>query len=435
MKQLAILFLCCLLFTACSDDDKNQDPILVTNIVVSDADKVFEPGDAITITAQGFQENDRFLVDMRWPLDEPSGPIKEGSSITPPIIKAQTPQSITFLVPGHRPAATLKMLLMRGDKQMTLCQVSVVDGQAPKELQLYGITNSRSMNSHPRGIQHIDLATGTPTDVVQLAQGEDFSLVVNSLGNYTLCGLLKQDGKTSIGNFDLSMDYWKDSNSSFIPLTFFNVGNDILAIRRIDEKNLTIHSVNTSPLSRSASTPESPALLPIPDGFKPESLSRYKGTGVGSTILFAADNGNGTFSPVALDLHIANSAIHLFDPIQADALIPFWVSLPKEKANAEIKHVTVGAFALAKPEAAGGGTELRLWNSITNSLEEPFATFPNQVRSIAPHFSEDMKTQELYVLFDTQRGDGIIQVYDMIKKEWRSFPNFNFPYSEILFAK
>lgn len=87
MKQIAILFLCCLFVVACSDDDKNEEPILVTNVVVSDANKVFKPGEAITITAQGFQENDQFIVDIRWPLEEPSGPIKEGYAVSPPSSK------------------------------------------------------------------------------------------------------------------------------------------------------------------------------------------------------------------------------------------------------------------------------------------------------------------------------------------------------------
>lgn len=432
MKQIAILFLFCLLLSACSDD-KNEEPILVTNIVVTDADKVFKPGETITITAQGFLENDRFMVDIRWPLDEPSGPIKEGSQVSNPIGEVRTDNSITFLVPGHNPAATLKLLLMRGDKTMTLCQVSVADGQAPKELQLYGITNANAMNGHPRGIQHIDLTTGIPTDVVTLAQGEDFSLVTNVPGNYTLCGLLKQDGKTSIGSFDLSTSHWK-SNASSSLLTFGNGAGEVFAIAQADEKNLTIYAVNTSYLTRlNMPAPANPT-FPIPAGFKPETLSRYTGVMNGSSMLFSADNGDGTFSPVVFDLRSGKYAIRIFDPIQADALIPFKFTIPKEAPNPDNSYKTVCAFAVVN-QSKPNGTELRLWNAAQNTLEASFATFPNPARSIAPHYSEDMKTQELYVLFDSNQSGSIIEIYDILKKEWRPFRNFGFPYSEILFAK
>lgn len=433
MKQLSILFLCCLLLTACSDDDKNEESILVTDIVVSDADKVFKPGETITITAQGFQEGDQFIVDMRWPLDDPSGPIKEGSGVSIAVIKKQTSESISFLVPGHCPAATLKLLLVRDDKQMALCKVSVADGQAPRELQLYGITNSRSMTDHPRGIQHIDLATGTPADVATLAPGEDFSLVVNAPGNYTLCGLLKQDGKTSTRTFDLSTRHW-DSNTSYSPLTFCSRGPSIYAVQHLNEKNLTIYSVNTSPFTRATPAPANPT-FPIPDGFKPESLSRYTGVSTASYMLFAADNGNGSFSPVIFDLRSAKYDIHVFDPIQADALIPFSIVIPKQAPNPEnINTVAVG-FALCNSKA--NKTELRLWNTTTNSLEEPLAIYPygNKLVSIATRFTEDLKTQEIYMLIEGRESGGLIGIYNLQKKEWRNLPNSGFPYSEILFAR
>ncbi len=434
MKQIAILFLCCLFVVACSDDDKNEEPILVTNVVVTDADKVFKPGETITITAQGFRENDQFIVDVRWPLEEPSGPIKEGYAVSNPIVKEQTPTSITFLVPGHYPAATLKMFLVRGDKKMTLCTVSVADGQAPKELQLYGITNSRSMNGHPRGIQQIDLTTGRTTDIVSFADGEDFTLAVNTPGNYTLCGLLKQGGETSIGKFDLSMRYWK-SGASEAPLTFCTgVGSQIFAINQLNEKNLILSSVNTSALSRNNEVP--PPTIQIPDGFKPQSLSRYIGVlSSDGYLLLSADNGDGTFSPVTIGVHGRDYNMDVYDPIKTDALIPFWIVAQKEKTDAASGYTIVSGFVLSKPD--GSGIELRLWNTTTNSLDEPFAVYPyaNKLVSIATHFTEDLKTQEIYMLIEGRENGGLIEIYDLQKKEWRNFPNFGFPYSEILFAR
>lgn len=435
MKQIAILFLSCLLIAACSDDDKNEEPILVTNVVVSDADKVFKPGETITITAQGFQENDQFIVDVRWPLEEPSGPIKEGYSVSNPIVKEKTNTSITFLVPGHYPAATLKMFLVRGNKKMTLCTVAIADGQAPKELQLYGITNSRSMNGHPRGIQQIDLTNGTPTDIIRFADGEDFTLAINASGSWSLHGIHTQDGHYLPNSvFDLSMHYWK-SGASKAPLTFCTgTGSQIFAINQLNEKNLILSNVNTSALSRNNEIP-SPTIQ-IPDGFNPQSLSHYIGVLSSSGyLLLSADNGDGTFSPVTIGVNGRDYNMDVYDPIKTDALIPFWIVARKERTDATGAYTIVSGFALSKPN--GGGTELRLWNTTTNSLDEPFAVYPyaNKLVSIATHFTEDLKTQEIYMLIEGRENGGLIEIYDLQKKEWRNFPNFGFPYSEILFAR
>ncbi len=207
MKQIAILFLFCLLFTACSDDDKNEDPILVTNIVVSDADKVFKPGDAITVSAQGFKEGDQFLIDLRWSSTSAGGS-QEGYYTAPPTMKEQTSTSITFLAPGLFPASTLKIILIRGKKQMILGQVALADGQAPQKLQLYGIISSQPTTNRLSGIDQINLTNGTPTQLTRLPQGKDFSTVVNTPGIWCLTGKMKADGKSSIGIFDLSMNHW-----------------------------------------------------------------------------------------------------------------------------------------------------------------------------------------------------------------------------------
>lgn len=431
MKQLSILFLFYLLLSACNNDDKENESILVTDIVITDADKVFKPGEAITVSAQGFKDTDMFLLDMRWPLEEPSGPIKEGYSVSSPIIKEKTTTSITFLAPGRCPAATLKILLIRGEKQMILGQVAIADGQAPKEVQLYGIINSYSMSSHSYGIDKIDLTTGAPIEVARLPQEKDFYRVVSIPNQWNLIGKMKADGKSFAATYDLSMSHWFIIDDEPL-ITFCTNGSVVEAIHKMSDEKVAISGVSgNTRLNMSPMTPT----FQLPKGMKADALAGNIGVyTTGGQLILSADNGDGTFSPVSIYPRTGDFRVIAFAPIKADALIPFWVGVSKANDNINTAVIVCGFAVVSK---STNSTELRLWNTTTNSLEEPFATFPygNTIRSIATRFSEDMKTQELYMLIEGREGSGLIKIYDFRKKDWRDFPNSGFPYSEIVFAQ
>lgn len=103
MKKIHFLLLISLLLAACSDDDKEKQPAFVTNITISDAGKTFNPGDAVTVKADGLQSGDQIILDIYWPIaDNPLFP--EGySRYTRAVTTEQTTNSITFLAPGHWP--------------------------------------------------------------------------------------------------------------------------------------------------------------------------------------------------------------------------------------------------------------------------------------------------------------------------------------------
>ncbi len=432
MRKLHLFFLFALLLAACSDDDKEKQPDFVTNITIADADKTFDPGDAVTVKADGFRSDDQVILDIYWPIaDNPLFP--EGfSRYNRAVTTEQTAGSVTFLAPGHWPASRVEIFLEREGNLMLLGEISVSDGQPPKEFQLYGITNSRSMMVHPYGIEQISLNSSDGTvskSIVQLPKGQEFSLVVNSPGSNTLCGILKQDGQYTTGCFDLSMHYWKSTTGRPITLcTTYN--NSIFEISQIDETHLTVNSITSSAFSRS----EMPApvyLFELPEGLKADALRNYRGIYLSEGyILLSADNGDGTFSPVVMELRNGKFNIQLYDPIQCNALIPFWVVLPKEGTN---EGTYAGGYALSK--ANGGETEFRLWNTTTKGMEgEPFATFPNPVRSIATFCTGDLDAQKLYVLFEAYRNGPLIESYDLTKKEWKSLGS-GYPYAEIVLAR
>lgn len=132
-------------------------------------------------------------------------------------------------------------------------------------------------------------------------------------------------------------------------------------------------------------------------------------------------------------------SIYVGEPIQAVALIPFWIVKPVEGMGTA-KYTRVGGYIVSKRNGAtaeeGDGTEFRLWNPATKTLDEPFTTFSNAACSVATLVSEDFKKQELYVLFDGSRNGRLIYVYDLLKGSWESlYPGGGFPYSEIVLAR
>lgn len=424
MKKLNFLLLLCLLLAACKDDDEAKQPIFVTNVSISDASKIFRPGEEVTITAEGFLEGDQLMLNARWPL--PDEPIKEGywrGKLA--IITARTATSITFLAPGHLPASTVEIFLDRGKKYMSLGKISVADGQIPTEYQLYVI--SKPTPSQPGSIIHIDPATKKTTLVEELPEDQEFSLVVNSPGTGFLCGILKKGDSSSLASFDLSMNYWESFKTKYSPITTYTVGTGAIgAFTQSTNDGLTIEGIMLPSYTRNSRSSANP-LFKLPEGTKLEALSLYPGVHVDGYLLFSADNGDGTFSPVV----VKGGQMAKFDSIKTTALIPFWIPVYKDKEGMPADYYErVGGYIISG--ANGKETELRLWNTVTMSLEEPFATFPNPALSAATHFTG--KTQELYVLFKATSNGNLIDIYDLQQKKWRSFQS-GFPDAEIVLAR
>lgn len=434
MSKLNLLSLFCLLLAACSSDDKDNQPILVTNVEMPAQGTVFNPGDKVTISAQGFQADDEIMFSIRWPLADQ--PIKEGYAMgVYGVITELTATKVTFLAPGHCPASTTEVLLRRSGEMMSLGKISVADGQSPKDFQLYGIKNSQSGENTNYAIDHIKINQGSVEDVNRLIVDQDFSCVVNLPGSGRLCGLLTKDNRRTMGIYDLSMNYWVEQNTTSTDAMGTAADNSVLTAWQHADR-LYINKVQTMPFSR-MSMPEDPGFK-MPAGLVAASLSRYPFIGTSDRyFLFSADNGDGTFSPVVLNGNTnKENCIHIGTPIQADALIPFWIVKPVEGIEAT-KYTRIGGYIVSKePTFAGEDrTKLQLWNSETKTLEDPIATFSNAACSVTTLVSEDCKTQKLYILFDAYRNGKLIKVYDWLKKDWIPTNLSGFVHSEIVLAR
>lgn len=357
MKKIYLFLLFGLLLAACAKDDDKQ-PILVTDIVMPAAGTVFNPGDKVTISAQGFQPDDDVMFEIYWPLpDEPALNYQGHARGVLPVMLEQTATSITFLAPGHYPASTTKILLRRAGDIMTLGEIAVSNGQAPEEFQLYGITNSHSDTGYKNCIQHVNLTQANPTDIVELAEDQkDFSCVVNAPESQRLCGIQTKDGIRKVYCYDLSMRYWQDTGLENILTLCNNTDGSITAVRQISSNEVVLVSVTTSGYTRSQMPPMAHR-YELPANIKPEALTRYPGVqSSASQLLLSADNGNNSFAPVVLDLQ--SSKVHVGEQIQATALIPFW-TITDKKDNGTTEYVRTGGYAIVKTD---GQTELCLWD-------------------------------------------------------------------------
>lgn len=427
MKNLSLFLLLCLLFAACAKDE-DKEPILVTDIVMP-TQASFKPGDPVTIKAQGFQPDDDIMFEIYWPLpDEPALNYQGYALGVAPVMVEQTATSITFLAPGHYPASTTKVRLRRSGGIMTLGEIAVTSGEAPKEFQLYGIVNSHSSTSYDNCIEHVNF-TDTPTNIVKLTEDQkDFSCVANVPESQNLCGIQTKDGVRRVFSYDLSMRFWQDMGLENI-LTLCNGQSSIIAVRQISANEMMLVSIGSWPYTRDIDQTLN-YRYELPAEIKPEALTRYPGVQGGSYILLSADNGNNSFTPVVLNLNQSSTKVYTGDPIEATALIPFWTII-SGKDTGTSKYVRTGGYAVVR--ADDGQTDLCLWNQATMSLEEPFATFPNSARSVTM-LAQDTETMKIYVLFDTNRGGRLIYAYDLVKKDWQRVPD-NYPYSEIVMAR
>lgn len=431
MKKIYLFLLLRLLLAACVKNDKEEHPILVTDIVMPAEGTVFNPGDKITIKAQGFEEGDRIMLRGYWPMvGAPGG---EASYVIPAKGTEITATSLTFLAPGYYPPSTVEVQLLRsGDRVMTLGHILVADGRVPEEPQLYGIINNKSgIMGVPYAVERIDLETGVLTEVAYL-QSPDFSRVVgtSSQSAWGLFGIETDEGNSRITRLDLSMRYWEDLNSGpIITLGSLGSNNNIATIYKVDENTLGVAGMDaTVYIGKQNYKPANRQVFSLPEGMKPEALSHYPCVlGMKGYLLLSADNGDGSFAPVVLDLANVGGRAKVGASIEAAKLIPFWIPMPVEDAEPNTYERAIGC-AVVLPN---GDTELRLLDKATMTLKEPFTTFSNSARSIAT-VAKGIDTRKLYVLFDAESSGRLICDYDMNSRGWSPINDMINPYEELV---
>lgn len=420
-----LFMLSALLLTACHDEDTREQPIFLTNVEINDANKTFNPGETVTILADGIQPNDNISLDSYWSIDDPL--LSEGSMRGQTgIITGSTATSITFLAPGHLPASRTEIYLNRGSERQLLGEISVANGQSPDKLQLYGINKADSPNS-TGNVEHIDLSTGRGTQVVSLSEGQTFSCPINQPGSNILYGMMEQNNVRTLYCYDLSMHYWgKDANAPS-PITLAG-GSNLYDIYQESDDLLLITDLPSTIYTRSYTPP----YAKLPTGLKPDALKHGSGVCVQDEIFLSANNGDGTFSPVIISPASNGEysfSIQLCDPLTCDALIPFLVL----NTAGEGAHQYAVGYAVSA--ANGGETEFRLWDSNTMQMKAPFATCSAPILSVASNYMDGRTSQKLYVLTQETDNSKQIKTYDLTGLgEWQTLTS-DCTYTDIVLAR
>lgn len=380
----------------------------------------FVPGDEVTVEAQGFAADDEIMLDIRWPLS--SGPLQEGSARgVYAVIRERTATNITFLAPGGYPASTVGVELLRQGRVQLLGKIAVADGQAPDEFRLYGITTAAANNDAPRGIDRIDRTTGDVTRIADFDAGSDLKCAVGAPGTNRIYGL-SVTGSGSLGCFyDLTMRYWRDSDSE----QYLTVGTNSQSVSYLgySDNRLNLTSMNTP-------SPEVPVSWSLPEGLTASMLSDYPFLFCweSSRILLTAARGDGTFSPVVLCPPLQGCRVDVGDPVQADALIPFNTLRTVQTEGKPDQKYWISGYVVSN----AGESKLCLFDPTSMAFSEPFATISDAVRSVAVDW--DSEGQDIYLLTESAQG-GSIRVYNEQTAQWRSLPGDRLPYSEIVLAR
>ena len=130
------------IFGACSSD-KDRVPVFVKNVVMPPDSWVFAPGDGVTVSAEGFEADDEIMLEIHW-QESAEGFAPEGyAKGVRGIVTVRSATSVTFLAPGHYPASTVRVLLLRRGRMMPLGKIRVANG-TPKAEALYGRNPDRA---------------------------------------------------------------------------------------------------------------------------------------------------------------------------------------------------------------------------------------------------------------------------------------------------
>jgi len=398
MKRLLFLLLCGTISGACSSDGGDAFPVLVRDVVMPPADRVFEPGDEVTVAAEGFEADDEILFEIRWTAGSESFAPNGYAKGVWGIVAGRTSASITFLAPGHYPASTVEVLLRRGGRMMPLGAIRVADGEL-KAAALYGIAHP---DGGPAAIDRIDPATGAVTRVATLGAGQGVACPVNVSGSGWICGVWSG----SMTGYDLTMRRYADfgyRNSLFAGLV---ADRSVALLSYFPDTERLVLDVQTE--TRTS------AVVPVSWEMPEETVRAWTVQPfvmIGPLLLLTQRNPDGTCSPMLLSV---SGLAKCCEPVAADAMVPFW-TVTASSSDPE-RFERIGGYAVA----AGGRTQLRTFDFATLDFGRTLAEVPGTVLSVA-EYASDGDSIVICLLCETD-GERRIHLYDLSDHSLRTLP-------------
>ena len=377
----------------CSKAFVSEKELIISDASLQEEGKTLAPGEVIHLLGEGYRQTDNVMLSFSWETGDKLIPVGKASGIYAEIVSVE-PTRIEVLLPYRYPAARVDVTLMREGKTQEIGSLNITDGQAPKDLRLYGIKDGqRSVDGYI--LDENGLGRKSFTAVLS----GNIHSVVNAPRSFGLCGLAEEDGNRSAVflNFFTGKTEHLSGNAIALSRTPTNMIAALCCRDNVCTFNNLPVEVCADYMTKSSGTPAPvQPKYDLPEGLKPEYFGDYPGTysekeGIYS-YLFSANEGNGKWATVIL----RKESLRKIEELDAAAVIPFWVG---QDAGYIITF-------------EGGPSLFRTVNAETGKMDQPIYTYKS-VRVLSANVHPDHPD---HILLNTASGIAT-QVQDL---DWKT---------------
>ena len=392
-----------------------DDVVFIQDAGLEEEGQTCEPGGAMHLKGTGYQQTDNVVLTFTWKTGDATIPVGKASGI---YAKKQevTPDGITAVLPYRYPAADVEVSVMREGHIQKAGSLRITDGQAPKELRLYGLSHaSNSIDGFTLDINNVGRKS------LEATLPENFHSVINVPRSYGICGISGQDEHRTAVYVDFFTGE-AEMLATDVTALFLTPANAAVAIVCRDGicalQTLPIE-IGADYMTKSSTPAPVQPTFKLPEGLKEECFGDYPGVSIGAaespSYLLSANRGNGNWAAVLLD----KDGFRRMEDIEASALIPF-------RAGDDAGYICTyeGGPSLFRPVNQETGTvgqaictcKMGQIISATSNSEKP--------GHILLNFSEPFNGTHIYDL-DWNDGKSLSPV---------AFPNSSGDYAEALMA-
>lgn len=351
----------------CSKAFVSEKELIISDANLLEEGKTLAPGDAIHLLGEGYRQTDNVMLSFSWETGDKVIPIGQVSGVYAEIVSVE-PERIEVLLPYRYPAARVDVTLMREGKTQDIGSLNITDGQAPKDLRLYGIKD-KSVDGYILDENGLGRKSFTA----------DFSVNIHSVVNvprsFGLCGLTEEDGDRCAVflNFFTGKTEHLSGNAIALSRTPTNMIAALCCRDNVCTFNNLPVEICADYMTKSSVTPVPvQPTYKLPEGLKAEYFGDYPGTysekeGIYS-YLFSANEGNGKWATVIL----RKESLRKIEELDAAAVIPF----------------RVGQDAGYIITFEGGPSLFRIVNAETGKMDQPIYTYKS-VRVLSANVHTD----------------------------------------------
>ena len=350
----------------CSKAFVSEKELIISNAGLQEEGQTLAPGEVIHLLGEGYRQTDNVMFSFSWETGDKLIPVGKVSGVYAKIQSIAT-GCIEVELPYRYPAARVDITLMREGEIQHIGSLNITDGQAPKDLRLYGIKDG-SVDGYildENGLGRKSFTADIPGNIHS---------AVNVPRSFGLCGLTEEDGSRSavfLNFFTGKTEHFLSGDAIALSKTPTNM---IAVLCCLDNvcifKNLPVE-IGADYMTKSSVTPAPvQPTYKLPEGLKPEYFGDYPGTysekeGLFS-FLFSANKGNGKWATVIL----GKGGLRVIEELDADAVIPF----------------RVGQDAGYIITFEGGSSLFRIVNTETGVMDQPIYTYKSvRILSASAH--------------------------------------------------